>query len=245
MFSRLRGLFHRQLLSENKKISFPSGRTWFDFRRIILKKYLKTNVIPFIVETVFIVSCIFIPQRYSIYTNFLFYVSLLIYIVAIKAFSIKTWIENMKSGREFWLPVIITMIFFAAAFAATVFLENSFPQFETGTIMLPTGGLAEIILFAASTILLPPVVEEIIYRKNMIALESRGAVIVTAFLSMLFFALEHALRLWGIALTMLWALPLSVSYIKTKNIYVPMTAHFIANLLGNGLTVIAAVKALL
>ena len=211
-----------------------------------MKKYLKANVIPFIVETVFIISCIFIPQRYSIYTNFLFYVSLLIYIVATKAFSIKTWIENMKSGREFWLPVIITMIFFAAAFAATVFLENSFPQFEAGTIILSKPEeLAEIILFAASTILLPPVVEEIIYRKNMIALESSSAVIVTAFLSMLFFALEHALRLWGIALTMLWALPLSVSHIKTKNIYVPMTAHFIANLLGNGPTVIAAVKALL
>lgn len=40
---------------------------------------------------------------------------------------------------------------------------------------------------------------------------------------------------------MIWALPLSISYIKTKNVYVPMTAHFIGNLLGNGIDVIMTV----
>jgi membrane protease YdiL (CAAX protease family) len=39
-------------------------------------------------------------------------------------------------------------------------------------------------------------------------------------------------------ITAIWALPLVVAYIKTKNIYVPMTAHFIANAIGNGSTVI-------
>jgi membrane protease YdiL (CAAX protease family) len=37
---------------------------------------------------------------------------------------------------------------------------------------------------------------------------------------------------------MIWAVPLSIAYIKTKNIYVVMTAHFIGNLLGNGVDVI-------
>lgn len=44
---------------------------------------------------------------------------------------------------------------------------------------------------------------------------------------------------------MIWALPLSVSYINTKNIYVPMTVHFIGNLLGNGMTVIMTIISML
>ncbi|MCM1105194.1 MAG: CPBP family glutamic-type intramembrane protease [Clostridium sp.] len=59
--------------------------------------------------------------------------------------------------------------------------------------------------------------------------------------SMLLYAAEHSLKPWGIVLTMLWALPLSVSYIKTKNVFVPMTAHFIVNFLGNGTDVVFTV----
>lgn len=44
---------------------------------------------------------------------------------------------------------------------------------------------------------------------------------------------------------MVWALLLSLSYIKTKNIYVPMTAHFIGNLLGNGMDVIMTIISML
>lgn len=44
--------------------------------------------------------------------------------------------------------------------------------------------------------------------------------------------------MWGIFLTILWGVPLSLSYIKTKNIYIPMTAHFLVNLLGNGVDVL-------
>ena len=65
--------------------------------------------------------------------------------------------------------------------------------------------------------------------------------ISTTLLSMFLYAIEHSLTIWGIFLTMIWALPLSISYIKTKNIYVPMTAHFIGNLLGNGIDVIMTI----
>ncbi|MCE3019726.1 hypothetical protein LW893_02050 [Parvimonas micra] len=40
--------------------------------------------------------------------------------------------------------------------------------------------------------------------------------------------------MWGIFLCMIWALPFSVSYIKIRNIYVPMTAHLICNIIING-----------
>ena len=62
---------------------------------------------------------------------------------------------------------------------------------------------------------------------------------------MFLYAVEHALSPWGILLVMIWALPLSISYMKTKNVYIPMTAHFIVNLLGNRTDVIFTAAALL
>ncbi|MCF1285264.1 CPBP family intramembrane glutamic endopeptidase [Streptococcus sinensis] len=95
----------------------------------------------------------------------------------------------------------------------------------------------KLVLYAASTILLPPIVEEIFYRKLLISFKSKKILIVTTVLSMFLFALEHAFAIWGIFLCMIWALPLSLSYIRTRNLYVPMTAHLICNMIINGLTV--------
>ncbi|MDD6207828.1 MAG: CPBP family intramembrane metalloprotease [Clostridiales bacterium] len=147
----------------------------------------------------------------------------------------------MKSGKQFWKQVMITVLFFIAAFIFTIILENSFPNFSTGSIGLRRDNWPTLILFAISTILLPAITEETFYRKNMISFQSKGMLLITTLLSMFLYALEHSLTVWGIFLTMIWALPLSISYIKTKNIYVPMTAHFIGNLLGNGIDVIFTV----
>lgn len=118
-------------------------------------------------------------------------------------------------------------------------LEGFFPNFEIGSISLRRDSWLTLIVFVISTIFLPAVTEETFYRKNMILLDSKKAMIVTTFFSMLLYALEHSLSFWGIFLTVIWAFPLSLSYIKTRNIYVVMTAHFIGNLIGNGSDVIA------
>ena len=44
-----------------------------------MNKYIKLNIIPIIIEIIFVVSCFIIPKEYFIYTNFLFYMFLLIY----------------------------------------------------------------------------------------------------------------------------------------------------------------------
>lgn len=77
----------------------------------------------------------------------------------------------------------------------------------------------------------------------MISFRNKKILVVTSILGMFLYALEHSLSMWGIFLTMIWALPLTVSYVRTKNIYVPMTAHFISNLIGNGLDVVMTVAA--
>lgn len=203
-----------------------------------MRKYIKLNAIPIIIEIIFIISCFIIPKSYFIYTNFLFYLSLLIYFVIKKDFSIREWINNIKSGKKFWKQVIITAILLIAAFALTIILENVFSDFNTGMIGLKRDNWLKLTIFAISTILLPAITEETFYRKNMISFNNKGILAVTTFISMFLYAFEHSLTIWGILLTMIWALPLSLSYIKTKNIFVPMTAHFIGNILGNGIDVV-------
>lgn len=206
-----------------------------------MKKYIKLNAIPIIIEIIFITSCLAIPKDYFIYTNFLFYLLLLTYFIINKDFSIKEWIDNIKSGKKFWKQVIVTVIFFILAFVITMILENIFSDLNTGTIALKRDSWFKLMIFAVSTILFPAITEETFYRKNMISFSSKGILAFTTIISMFLYALEHSLTIWGIFLTMIWALPLSISYIKTKNIYVPMTAHFIGNLLGNGIDVIMTV----
>lgn len=92
----------------------------------------------------------------------------------------------------------------------------------------------KLILFAVSTIIFPPLAEELFYRQGMIYLKDKKTIIITTIFSMFLYALEHSISLYGIFIVMIWAIPLSISYIKTKNIYITITSHFIVNLIGNG-----------
>ena len=140
---------------------------------------------------------------------------------------------------------MLTTILFVLAFVITMFLENTFSNLNTGTIALKIDSWLKLIIFIISTIMLPAITEETFYRKNMISFKSKTILVVTTILSMFLYSLEHSLTIWGILLTMIWALPLSISYIKTKNIYVPMTAHFIGNVLGNGIDVVMTIISML
>lgn len=215
-----------------------------------MKDYLKKNMIPLGIEALFIISCFIIPSEYYIYSNFVFYMSLLVYFVVRKNFSLKEWGANLKQGGKFWKPVLITVFFFMLAFAVTTVLESLFPDFNAGTIALRRDNWFRLFIFAISTIILPPVVEETFYRKNLILYDCRlfggkWITVVTMIFSMFLYGAEHSLSVWGIFLTMIWALPLSISFVKTKNVYIPMTAHLIVNLFGNGADIIFTIRTML
>lgn len=200
-------------------------------------KYIKLNILPLIAESVFVLVCV-LYQEYCIYINFLFYLLLAIYFYSRKDFSISEWLASVKTGRIFWKQVMITISFLGLVFIFTNVLENMYPYLNTGMIKLRVDNWLKLILFIASTIILPPIVEEVFYRKNLILLKNRKILILTTLFSMFLYALEHTFSFWGIFLCMIWALPFSLSYIRTKNIYVPMTAHFIANAIINGIVAI-------
>ena len=201
-------------------------------------KYVKANLIPLIIEILFIVSYYIFPKDDFIYVNAFFYVLLFVYFLISKDLNLKEWFLSFRSGKKYWIQVLLTFLGFMLAFILTTILEGIFPGLDTGTINLRRDTWLTLGVFAISTILFPAITEETFYRKNLILFDSKKTVIITTILSMFLYACEHSLAPWGIFLTMIWALPLSLSYIKTRNIYVVMTAHFLGNLLGNGVDVI-------
>lgn len=184
------------------------------------------------------ISLLDVSRILYIYINFLFYIVLAVYFKQRKDFSIKEWGNSVRKGSIYWKQVMLTILFCALAFAFTNVLANMFPNLNNGMIKLRADNWLKLILFICSTIILPPIAEEIFYRKNLISFKNRKILVLTTLFSMFLYALEHALAIWGIFLCMIWALPLSISYIKTKNIYVTMTAHFICDLLVNGIAVV-------
>ncbi len=210
-----------------------------------MKRYIQKNIFPVIIELIFIISCFVVSDDCHIYTNFLFYLVLAVYFILQKEFSFSEWKKNILGGRKFWIPVIITVAGFMTAFAVTILLEGAFPGLDDGMIDLKRNTWFKLLIFALSTIILPPVVEELFYRQSVIAFSNTKIMILTTLTGMFLYAIEHALSPWGILLVMIWALPLSIAYIKTKNVYISMTAHFIVNLLGNGTDVIFTAAALL
>ena len=174
--------------------------------------YMRRIAIPVIV------SCFVLPRRLYVYSNTAFFVALLGYIIATKSVSIHQWCRALAGGWPFWQQVVITLVCAAGAFGATSVLEQAFPHLATGAITMPVKMVGELLLFALSTIVLPAIVEETIFRKQMICLTSRTAIICTTLPSTMLFAAEHFVAPWGVLLGMVWALPFSLAYSMTCNV---------------------------
>ena len=91
-------------------------------------KCIKDNFVPIFIELLFVVSCFIVEKQFYIYTNFCFYLLLAIYFYIRKDFSIKEWYNAIKSGKKFFIQVILTVVFISIAFYFTIILENIFPN---------------------------------------------------------------------------------------------------------------------
>ncbi|NFM80162.1 CPBP family intramembrane metalloprotease [Clostridium botulinum] len=153
-------------------------------------------------------------------------------------FSIKELKANVAKGKKFWVPVALTILGLILAYVVSYLPKMLFPNLNDGMIGLKRDNWIKLILFAISTIIFPSLAEELFYRKALINFQSKTILFVSTIIGLFLFALEHSLSWYGILMAMIWGIPFSISYIKTKNIYIPMMAHFIVDLLGNGSSVI-------
>ena len=154
-------------------------------------RYIKLNVIPIIVEILFVIACL-IFKDFVIYINFCFYMILATYFCWRKDFSITKWWNSLKGGSTFWKQVILTIFFFVLASIFTNFLENVLPHLNSGMINLRADNILKLVLFTVSTVILAPIVEELFYRGNLICFKNRKILILTTIFSMFLYALEHA-----------------------------------------------------
>jgi membrane protease YdiL (CAAX protease family) len=127
-------------------------------------------------------------------------------------------------------------VMFGISFVITILFKNM----NYGMAVLGVNNWATLFAFAVVTILLPPISEEAFYRKAIISFDSKIVLLISTIVSVLLYASEHSLLPIGLLQASLWAIPLSIAYIKTKDIYICMTAHFICNLIINGMTVVGS-----
>lgn len=203
-----------------------------------MKKYIKELYIPILWQILFLISCIYLSKDYFIYINFIFYLGIIIFFLRKGYFSIRELKVNVVNGKKFWLPVLLTIFGLILAYIVSYFPQMLFHNLDDGMIGLKIDNWIELILFAISTIIFPALAEELFYRKALISFQSKRILLISSIIGLFLFALEHSLSWYGILMVMIWGIPFSISYIKTKNIYIPMMEHFIVDLLGNGSSVI-------
>ncbi|MDS0528495.1 CPBP family intramembrane metalloprotease [Clostridium sp. SHJSY1] len=206
---------------------------------------MKKLIIPILWEWLFIISCFVLPEKHYPYTNFLFYLGIIIYFILNGEFSFKELKYNINNGKKFWIPVFVTILFLILAFGVSYLPEMFFHNLNEGMINLRVNTWSGVLLFVVSTIIFPPLAEEMFYRKAIISFKNKKTLYISTIISLFLFAVEHSLSLYGIFMVMIWGIPFSISFIKTKNMYVPMMAHFIVNLIGNGSTAIIMIIHLL
>lgn len=207
--------------------------------KIFKSEWFRRNRVPFVIETVFLLAVFYLPRETYVYSNFLFYLCLFVYGFAKLGFSPQAWLSALKKRRT-WKSVGWTGVGVILVGGASMGIAALLPDKWLGMIKLPARTSTEMFLFAVSTMFLAPISEELFYRKSLILLNSKKSLWFTSVLSSLLYALNHAVRPIGILIVSLWAVPFAVSYIKTKDIAVPMTAHLMINLSVNGTALMTA-----
>lgn len=202
-------------------------------------KYFFNLFFPIMWEILFVTLFFFIVERpYRVYVNLVFYVGLVIYFVVIKREFSFTELKKHLSQKKFWKYVAYTILGLIIAYFISQLPGIVFPNLDYGMATMPANDPYSLTAFIISTIFLPCFGEELYFRKAMICFDSKKTLIVTSIMGICLFAIEHAIAPLGFVQAALWGIPFTLSYIKTKNIYVPMVAHFISDILINATAIL-------
>ena len=206
---------------ENQKISFLP--------------YFKKLLFPVLAEVLYIVSYIEWPEK-VLYFDVVFCIILIIYFR--KLFSFSKW-KAFCRLPQFWIAVGLT-----AAVAYGIYRLTNVLSFREilgvseGTIftMIPSsttmaGSLFNMLLYTLITVILPPFVEGLFYRRAMVRFETPALMVITAIAGMILCSLRYALGWPGIIEGVLISLPFTIIFLITHNVYIPVTAQLIVGIL--------------
>jgi len=157
-----------------------------------------------------------------------------------KQFSFRKLYKNFGRVVTFWVPVALTFMGLLLADRIKTFLvQDAFPGVRDGTVMIIYHNqLFPTVVYATMMIVIKPVAEELFYRKALIRFGSKKKVLAFTILSLLLCALSRAHGPLGILEWMLMALPVTVAYVATRNIYISLMAHVLFEFYDNIYSVI-------
>ena len=197
-------------------------------------------ILPLIWEAVFLICTLAVVLRddrrhfgLTLYFMFVFYLGIVVYYW--KEVSIGKFVKSFMNFKAFILPVLITSAGMALARALSRFAAfNLF--MDQQKIMMPlaySSSIPGMICLTLTLIILQPLAEELFYRKALIQLSDNKLLFVTIIASFVLEAVTRSYTPLGILEAVLISIPLVISYITTKNIYVPLFVHFIFNITVN------------
>ncbi len=207
--------------------------------------------IPFLWELLFVIATELFPkQTYHLF--FVFYLGLLYYFYYFyKQFSFRKLYKNLKRIITFWIPVIFTFMGLVIVnYVRLNILPDALAALMPGTLSAVRDGTVSIfvsndifptIVYAFMMIVMKPVAEELFFRKAIIKFGSKKKVVAFTILSLLLCALSRAHGFVGIAEWMLMALPVTIAYLATRNIYISVMAHVLFEFYDNIYTVVYAI----
>ncbi|MEQ8154918.1 MAG: type II CAAX endopeptidase family protein [Clostridiaceae bacterium] len=201
-------------------------------------KTMKFLMAPVIWHLIYLLFGDIFDSKDRIYWDLIFYSGLAVYFTAIMDISVKDLWYEWKKGKGFWFPVLYTVMSIIAAFEIGSMILSLFPNVNDGMGVFKVVNVQTLFAFAFTTILLLPIAEEAFYRKGIIKFDNNISLFITSVIGTLLYASEHSLKPLGFLIACIWSLPFTMSYIKTRNIYITMTSHFICNLAFNGTIVI-------
>ncbi len=191
-------------------------------------------------EALFIVSCLFIvitdDKRhftYTLYFMFVFYLGLLI--CHRRNFSALEFLKRFTRWKSFVLPVFCTAAGVALAHAASELLIGRFFS-DSVKLMLPLAygnSIPGVLLYAVTVMILKPFASELFFRKGWISFSDRSWLLFTALTSLLLEAVTVSVTLPSLIETVMLAVPLTIAYCVTKDVYVSLFVHFIFGILVN------------
>ncbi len=204
---------------------------------------LRRLYIPLVWELLFVISTIVLPMQ-AFHLFFVFYLGLLIYFYYFhKQFSFRKFARNLSRIKRFWIPVILTFVgLMLANDIKNRLIQPYFATVRDGTVSIITrNDILPTFFYALMMIVMKPVAEELFFRKAIISFGSKKRVFVLTLVSLILCAVTRAHGVLGIAEWILMAIPVTIAYVATRNIYISVMAHVAFEFYDNIYSIVYAV----
>ena len=201
---------------------------------------MKRLYIPLILELALIIVTT-IWEKQSFYFCFAFYLGLIVYFYYIKKqFPLGELRSNFGDVKNFWIPVVITVAAMLLAYEVQQKISIQwFTEYYESIVHTPTKNeIVPLLFLCLMDMIMRPVAEGIFYRKAIISFDNKKKMEILTIVSLILCSITRAHGLVGIVTIIILALPVTIAYLVTKNIYVSIMAQIFFELYNTGFTTV-------